>query len=344
MSEVLAYFAATTGHSFVSQGSADSELVTMRIVDQPIDVVVDVLARRLNLGWRREGQLFFVGQRREGDGSMLVRKVRGYTKTQIQEVLSAAQIEKSTVLVDGLVVITENPERIEKIDRMLTDVENSRKNLWSVKIFIVSMSDKDALEFGLDARPALDAALTYASASNAGFGLEVAGSFQAILQAVDEKSSVNTVAQPSFLMLDGETGTYDGLTSFPVQRSVVSETGIVNNAGVEYHDAGTQISVGLREVAERACRLDVRVEISQPTTFNDLGLPTIESRVYENPCVCVDRGIYLLTSIDISSSKKGRSTLLRFGREVEQTREVLQVFAQVNRLEPFQDFGEKADE
>lgn len=315
----------------------------MRIIEQPIDIVVDVIARRLNTGWRREGKLFFIGTRREGDGSLLVRKVRGYSVKEIQDVLSAAQVEKSTVLPDGLVVITENPERVVNIDRMLEQVEQSRKNLWSVKVFIVSMSNSDAVEFGLDSRPALDAAFSYASASNAGFGLEVAGSFDAILRAVDERSSVKTVAQPSFLMLDGETGKYDGVTSFPVQTFVVSETGIVNGTGVEYHDAGTKIEVGLREVSEKSCRLDLRVEISQPTIFNDLGLPTIESRIYENPCVCVDRGIYLLTSIEIDSSKRAESTLLNFGKSGENSKEVLQVFAQVNRLEPFQNMRVEKD-
>ena len=336
LDEITRYLAKETGVSFVTQGNRDSSAITLVIDKKPLDVVVELIARRIGSAWTYNDGVFFIGDRERGDDSTLVRRVLGQSRADLESILLTIQAENVYVSDDGLCIINGEPRTIEKINGILDRIEDQSPNLWAIQIYVISMTDSDALRFGLDTKPALDAAITYASGSAA--GLDVEASFNALLEAEDDINSVQTVVRPVFLMLDGEKSTFDRVTRFPIQRAVVSETGIVNRTGVEYQEAGTTIEVEIRQMKADAVRMDLSLELSSPTVTNRDGFPTFESRRYSNPCVCYHNGVYLLTTIDLETESRGKSTSLRFGQRFNGTKEVLQVFARVSRVEGVQQY------
>src|SRR5690606_34723167 len=105
---------------------------------------------------------------------------------------------------DGLVMVGDRVEVLEKINEMLDRVESAPVDVWAVQFFVVSINDTDASQVGVDIDQAVDVAATFAAASSgaASAGADVRGSLSAALRLAITRDRSRTITTPMFVMTD----------------------------------------------------------------------------------------------------------------------------------------------
>ena len=257
--DFLRYVAARSTVSIVAEKNLDSAPVTIEVNNETVGKVLGVVARRLGVQLTRTGSLYYLGTLRPEDRGVLVRRVRRLDKEGLDAVLKVLPSENGrfTSFADGLVVFGDRVEVLERVNELLDRVETQSAPSWVIQLYLVAMHHSDLTELGLDSVPALDVSATFAMQSRGGDAVpgvsgqvSVNGGLRSVLRATRDKSSVHMVAQPLFVLLDGETSHFGVGERVPVPNNTVSDQGTVSTTGYTDVQTGLRIEVGLRELGE----------------------------------------------------------------------------------------------
>ena len=286
----------------------------------------------------RQGDLYYLGSLRPEDRAVFVRRVRGLSSDDLDAALTTVlgTASNSATFSDGLVIVSEKAAVLERLHFMLEAVESSERPSWAVQLYLISMARRDLLDLGVDVEPALDLAVAYsvgsaAVAANSLTSLDAG--FRGLLRATEERSSMELVAAPMFLMIDGEDSQLSLGGRVPVPQTVISQEGRVTSRNATYVSIGTDLVVRLREVSAHAVRIDVNLELSELREVTAEGFPYVDTRNYKGGSFVRSGGVYLLTTIDIDRSRKRRAHLLHPGKSGDGSGELLQVWAKAIRVD-----------
>jgi hypothetical protein len=308
----------------------------MEVRDQPISEVLNLVARRLSVNVKRRGTLYYVGTLRPEDRGVLVRRVRRLDRTQLAEVLQvfAGENGRSAQFADGLVVVGDSVEGLDRINEMIDQVEAAETSVWVVQLHLISYSRNAADELGINIEPAAKAGLAFASGSAlgaAGTSWELATSLDAVLQVAYGRDDVAVTAAPMFIVSDGEKASFVQGDRVPIPRRTVSPEGTVTTAGFDYVQTGVNVELTLRETEVRGARVDVTVNMSDVKRFVEEAPVTGEER-FQTGAVVKAGGVYLLGTL-VKDRSRGQRSL---GWQTQDYRtweaQVVQVWAQAYRI------------
>lgn len=327
------------GVSIVVEQRLDSQLLTVDVVDQTVSETLNVVARRLGVEVTQAGRLYFVGQLKPEDRGVLVRRVRRLSDEQLRNCLSVLRSDNGDAVAfpDGLVVVADRVEVLARVDDLLSQVEAADSATWVLQLHLVSLEDAALRDLGFDAVPALEVSATFAAASSTGItaaplGLgSLRGGLDSILRSAHEDRRVQVVAQPMFLLGDGETSEHVRGQRVPIPKRAVSDQGTVTTQGFEYVQTGLVCKVSLREVRAESARLSLDVSMSDVVRLVENAPITREDR-YTTTAEVQSGGVYLVGSLVRQSDND--KTLGGFQRRYAQDRSdtVLQVWAQAFRV------------
>ncbi len=314
----------------------EAKLVTMEVRDQPISEVLNLVARRIGVNVKRRGSLYYVGALRPEDRGVLVRRVRRLNQAQLAEVLQvfAGQNGRAAQFADGLVVVGDTVEGLDRINEMIDQVEAAETSVWVVQLHLISYSRNAVDELGINIEPAAKAGLAFASGSAlgaAGTSWELATSLDAVLQVAYGRDDVAVTAAPMFIVSDGEKASFVQGDRVPIPRRTVSPEGTVTTAGFDYVQTGVNVELTLRETEPRGARVDVAVNMSDVKRFVEEAPVTGEER-FQTGAVVKAGGVYLLGTL-VKDRSRGRRAL---GWQTQDYRtweaQVVQVWAQAYRI------------
>lgn len=306
--------------------------VTLLLNDQPISLVLEALARQLEVEVHRQNEgLYFVGALRPEDRAVLVRRVRGLRQQEIRRAVGTLVGNGSAVEAfnDGLLVVSDKAAVLARVDELVDGIEAAGRPAWAVQLYLITLTGDDLRELGMDVTPSLDVGVTYASAASGGVSVDAAAGLQAVLRAAREQGESRVVAEPFFYLVDGDEGQFQRVRELAVPVTTTTENGVQLRTGYQPFRAGTEVVVGIREVRADAVLLTCKVDLAELRSVSAEGFPESDARRFQASSVCYSGGVYLVGAIDISEVRQARGTWLHWGQRAETSQEVLQIWARV---------------
>ncbi len=319
--------------SIVVEDDLDERLVSVDVRDQPVSDVLSAVARRLGVQVSRTGDLYFLGELRAEDKGVLVRRVGRLNKEDLLLAVKTLTSENGRVVVDvdGLLVVGDRVEVLRRVEELIDRIQSAEAKAWVVQLYVVGLSRRAIDDLGIDFAPALDVAVTYATAADPAAIFNLNAALSTLLSYEQSSGEVATLAAPTFVVRDGdEARTFVGET-IPVPKRSVGVSG--NTATVEFVEveAGLDVFVSVREVGQRQGLLKVEIDRSRIKGFVEES-PIITSERFSTTAVVNAKGVYLLGELqrgDFESSTGGSFRLGR--REVDQW-DVVQVWARTHAI------------
>lgn len=340
--------------SVILDQDLDSHLVTLEVVDLPVSQILAAVARRAGKQLTKAGSMYHIGNLRPEDQGVLVRRVRGLSAQGVSAAVQVLLTQDGTVqsFPDGLVVVADRVEILQKVVEVFDQVEGTPRSSWCVQVILVSYDRSQQEKFGLDVTPTLDVAAAFASsavvgsvagipaAAARGGEVSAAAGLSAVLEASRVGRGVSIVAGPTFLMDDGQTAKLERGVRVPVPRRVVSgQSGSVETTGYEYEQTGLVVTADLREKSSDSVTLNLSLTLSEITGYN-AEAPITSRENFNTSATVKDGGVYLAGSLERSTERGEVSDWFRLSRSQESADQLLQVWVLVRRVaSPLQQRG-----
>ncbi|MGE3316833.1 MAG: hypothetical protein AB7O26_17080 [Planctomycetaceae bacterium] len=329
--------------SVIASADLDGRSVTLDVTEELVDDVLSVVARRLGVQITRTGKLYFLGTLRPEDLGVMVRRVKRLTKGEIEAAVAVllSEFGQSEAFEDGLVVVGDRVEVLQRVEELLSGVETAESVTWLVQLHLVSLGASDLADLGLDVAPAVDMAYTFSGASasipGAIKGIEesakLKGSLNGVLRAAAARDSVHIVAEPLVVIVDGSKAEVSRGEKVPVARRAISDEGTVTTQGFDYIATGLQLVVGVRDLSESAARMSVDLKMSKIERFVGVDqAPATSEESFKGVADVVSGGVYLLGSLERSEEKQSWKGGLQIGRKRERESRLLQIWARTYRV------------
>ncbi len=337
-SQFIHELALQTGVSVIVQSGLETRSITLEVTNQPVDQVLSLVARRLGASLRNRHGLYYIGELKPEDKGVLVRRVRRMSTDKVLQVVSVFNSThgKASVLPDGLLVLGDTVEVIQRVSDMLDQVESVESPLWVVQLHLVSWSGRALHDLGIDVAPAAKVALGFAAGSAAGaatgFKWDLSADLSSVLKAANESSDVSIVASPQFLLSDGETATFVQGDRVPIPKRVTSDQGTTRIEGFEFIQTGIDIQCALREMAENAARLKLNIKISDVKGFVANEAPITGQEQFSTTATVQAGGIYLLGTLEKQRHEKGQYLGWQSGDKLEDRSQLVQIWLQIYRV------------
>lgn len=338
----LRYLSNESGLSIVASSSLDDERITVEVVNEPVEQVMGTVARRLGAELTRTGNVYFLGTLRPEDRGVLVRRVKRLAKDDLLAAVTVLMSENGRVQAysDGVVVCADRVEVLQRVTELLDNLEAVEVACWVVQLYLVSLSENQEKEFGLDVVPAVEVAADFAAASSSGLptGLAAVGSassataaLNAVLKASRRAEGSRLVAEPLFVLIDGGSGSFERGKRIPIARRAVSDQGTVSTTGYQYVNAGLTCSLAIREHGTESIAGKLQVEMSRLDSYLD-NAPVTSSESFNCEAVMRSGGVYLLGCLRRDEAEAASTGLFALGGKKSVGGGVLQVWARAHRI------------
>jgi hypothetical protein len=338
LSVLLQELARQTSHPLAAAERYGSRPVTLHAKEQSLDDVLQVLARQLGGQVVRVGRFHVIADSTGDDYVLGVFRVRRLDQEQLRTLLSIGRGEQgrgNLVTPDGLVVIVDRLPALRRYIEAFEQIERIESATWAVQFYVVRLSDAHVRDLGFDVTPAVDlgAAAAAASASPLLTTATAAASLRATLRAVASDTRSDLVADPFYLLTDGETGeTHSGdRVFFQDTQSEPSPGGPVSRTSLRPIDVGLSLVVTVRELSDDRCRLVVDLEQSRLADSSD-NRPRIERESVLTTVDLVSGGTYLVAHRKEAENVMQDGTWLTLGSRRQRMRRTLQVWCSAYRI------------
>lgn len=327
----------------------DQQTVTGDFQDTPLRVCLSTVGRRLGVELIELRGLYYLGQRRPEDKAIMVRKIRRLTPEQVGSSVGGFLSQDGTfsAIPDGLIVLGDRLEVIERLSDMFDRLEKAPSVVWCIQLHVISMSDRDLLDFGLDVNPALELAAGYANLSNVTKDLTLGvvqgvrgeggasvadASLNAVLRATRERGTMRIVADPLFTCVDGSSATITKGLRIPVRTSTITgNAGNVSN-NVRFVQTGLEATASVREISDTVGRMTLKLSVSEvQSVSSELG-PTTDDQGMTCETDVETGGVYLLGGLRRAKREQGAGSLLTIGQKQNKEDDVWLIFGKCYRI------------
>jgi type II secretory pathway component GspD/PulD (secretin) len=317
--------------SVVVEESLDDRTVSIEIRDEPIDVVIGYVARRLGVEMSRAGNLYFLGAVKPEDKGVLVRRVSRLPADQVKQAIATLATEASNMVVDvdGLCVVSDRIEVLRRVHDMIDAINSAQNRTWVVQLYLVGLSQRAVDDLGVQFDPRLSLGATLSVPGSTGLTMEAA--LDAVLQYEQVRSDVDTVASPTFVLRDGVASRVFVGDRIPVPRRAISDQGTSTVQGFDQVEAGLSIECEVREAGTLEAILRLAIERSRIKGFVE-GSPAVGTENFETQAVVGRSGVYMLGELCRSDSEQTEGGNFRFGSRESQSFDVIQFWARVDTV------------
>ncbi|MBS0211014.1 MAG: hypothetical protein JSS27_18880 [Planctomycetes bacterium] len=319
--------------------SIEGKPVTLDVVDLGVEDVFSLLARRSGVVVHRVGGTWYLGQFKPEDRSVLVRRVRRLDAAGIRSAVSVlvSASGKCEVFGDGLTIVGERADVLERVSAMLDRLEQVEAATWVCQLHVLSASDAVVDDLGMAFTPSLDVSVAFNSASNnlalPGATTSLRGGFDALLKASRDRLGVSMLAEPLLLLVDGSEAEFIRGQRVPVPTQTYIAQGASNNLvnSVNYQQLGLTLRLKVREVGPETGKISVHFENSSLQEYIN-NIPVIQRESYDGEAVIRSGGIYLVGSLRRHDERHDKQGWWRLGQSVNDSDAILQVWCRAARV------------
>lgn len=319
--------------SVIAAKELDQEPISLEVKDVAIDQVLGAVARRLGQRLTRIGKIYYIGQISPEDRGVLVKRVRRLDAAGLKAVLDLFRSEfgHSETFSDGLVVVADRVEVLERVEGALSQIEQIESVTWVVQLYLVAMTDKFKSDLGIDLSNTVKFSWQVNTA-NGSSKAAVSGTLDALLVAAFNSPKARIVAEPLMLIRDGSTASLISGDNIPVPKKTVSAEGTVQTIGFENIQTGLTVKVGLRDETKQKSQAKFYIELSSITGYVEYS-PIIKKQTIDTEVSVISGGVYLIGSlVDSQESVNLHGSVLPSIYSQEKDSSSVQVFAKVYRI------------
>lgn len=327
LTEFLWWLSNESGISVVCAKNIDSDPVTIDIVNQGVDGVLSVVARRLGVQVTRTNNVYYLGPLSPEDRGVLVRRVSRLKGEQLVNSVTCLLSEHGRVTGydDGLVIVGDKVEILQRISELIEGIETAPSDSWVVQLFLFSFHNEKLLEYGVDL--SLDANLSIGVLGNADVK---SGYLNAVLNATQDDKLVTLLSNPLFVLADGSQFSYVSGQNVPIAKKVVSDAGTVSTTGYDYQQTGLQFQVSLRQVQQSKASLHLIFESSTIVDYVE-SAPVTSTERFESSVNLRSGQTYLVGSI---KSQQQSDRVVGFFRQSKSTSgDTLQIWCRAYKID-----------
>ena len=317
--------------SIIWEERLDSRPVSLEVQDRTVEEVLTMVARRMQMSLAGGDGLYFVGTLNDEDRAVLIKRVGRFTQEDLKRALSvlSTDIGRVETYPDGTVIFADRVEVLEKANELLDQLNALDANVWLVQLYIADSRRRSHRETGMDTTLELDitTALTKSASS-----LEYAAKARSILKATIEEGTNQILAQPLFLLLDGTPATLSSVEKVPIPKRSISSEGTVATFDYAIIEAGTKITVTVRDNGQNSAQLEYTIELGEITGYvQEAPITTVQE--ITGTTAIRSGGTYLLGALDRttkSSQQTGPGIALL--RNQNEGQSIVEVWGIVQRI------------
>ena len=300
----------------------DGKFISAEFKNTDLNTVFTVLSRQLGVDLVKVGNTFYLGELRDEDKAILIRRVLSHDESSLQHILDTVKSSQGKVkIVSGrIVVMSDTDFVIRRVSEVLDDLDNYTLPSWIIQLYFLVLR-KDALaEGGLTM--STSGTISYNISENKIEAKDL--KLEGLLSGLLESSYADLYASPMFILRDGVKGSWRDGQRVPVPRKTVSDYGTITTSGFDYIDTGLSVTAVCSQ-----SKIGAFLEL-------DLSLSDIQSYVEGNPVTSqtnstvsmdlIPNKVYLLAELQrysyidreqqslVFSRNKGKSIIQVWGR------------------------------
>lgn len=298
----------TSGVSVVVHESLDNRTVTLDAVGLSVPVALGLVARRLECDLTEVNGAYYLGATSPLDKVTLVRRLSRWDDESVLSLVNSVLGSADGVVfgVDGVLVVTSSADGIERLQDALEQVERLGVVSYVVQLFFIAERSKRDASSGIDGEIRSNIAAALLGGTGGFEAVVVAtGVLEAVLSWSRSSEDFRVIADPLFVLADGETAEFNDGEELRIPLSTVSDQGTVTQTGFEVVPTGLTFTVTVRDAGAGRCRLTVDAVSSQLVGIRD-GLPQVSRQTFQSSAFLTS-GSYLLGSFSRSDSLRSTS-------------------------------------
>jgi len=286
-----------TGTPISWEQSLDIVTIDGVFVDQPLDAVLQFLARRLNVQVTESEGMYFLGTVRSGDHISAVVRIPPVAREELQAALSSIGSGKATII-GSFIWITGTLQDVQKLVTDLDIIRERSSRSYLAEVFFINVNENDFLRLTANLR--INQVDIFSSAFN------ISQLFSMFVDADGRLGSTVIDTRPVLLLSEGRKATFEVGKEIMRERKALSETGIISTMGYDRFQDGIILSLMLQRVSDDHYSLDMELEVSTfDKTDSTSAIPDKSTSVLKSPGMLIrDGGVVYAGSLKRRDSSK----------------------------------------
>jgi hypothetical protein len=286
-----------TGHPISWDTSLDNATIDGIFVNQPLEEVLQFLARRLNVQVTENRGMYFLGTIRSGDHISAVVRVPPVAREELQTALSSLGSGKATII-GSFIWITDTIENVQKLVTDLDEIRERSSRSYLAEVFFINVNENDFLRLTADLR--INQVDIFSSAFN------ISQLFSMFVDADGRLGSTVIDTRPVLLLSEGRQATFEVGNEITRERKALSERGIISTIGYDKFQDGIILSLLLHRISDNHYSLDMELEVSTfDKTDTSAAVPAKKTSLLKSPGMLIrDGGVVYAGSLKRGDSSK----------------------------------------
>ena len=242
-----------TGRPISWDKSLDNETIEGVFVDEPLEEVLQIFARRLNVQVSESQGMYFLGMVRPGDHVSAVVRVPPVSREELQSALTSMGSGKATII-GSFIWITDTFENVQKLVSDLDLIRDRSARSYLAEVYFIFVREDDFLRLTADLR--INQVDIFSSAFN------ISQLFSMFVDADGRLGSTVIDTRPVLLLSEGRKATFEVGNEITRERRAVTDQGIISTIGFDRFQDGIILSLMLTRVSDDHYSLDLDLEVS----------------------------------------------------------------------------------
>lgn len=333
---VLSLLALQHGISVISEAALDDVSVTAQFTDTPADDAIAAIARRVGVQVYEVGKVRVLGQLRQEDKGVLVRRVGRVSPAELQALISGmlSEVGRIAVSEEGIAVVGDRVEVLTRVADALDRITDAPSGSWACQLHVFEISRLRATDLGLDTGGAIKLVAAAGSGpAAAAAAASVTASLDTLLIASKTDDAIRQRTSPLFLLAEGiEARLGDGET-LRIPKKSVAENGATTTTGFEVVETGLRVKVTIRPIGPDKAFLSAFYASTQVVRFVQ-DVPITAGLTLEAQAAIESEGCYLLQQVQRVRSQVRSELGLKPGIATDDDERLVQLWARVFRIGP----------
>jgi type II secretory pathway component GspD/PulD (secretin) len=297
--EAMRMLTDITNKPIAWDSSIENETLYGTFVEQPLQQVLEIIARRCKVSVADISGVFYLGEYKDGDKVSAVVRIPPVSRDELKEALSTFSTEHGKCTIIGSFVwISDTLENIRKIVTDLDDIRTRSERSYLAEVYFIRVNEDDFLQLTADLR--FNSVDIFSSTFN------VEQLFSMFVNADAKLGSVLIDTRPVLLLSEGRKAVFEVGNEVVRERKAVSETGIIQTTGYDKFTDGIILSLNLSRVSDERYSIDLELEVSAFDKTDKVSpVPTKSHSVLKSPGLLIrDGGVVYAGSLKRKDASK----------------------------------------
>lgn len=296
---LVSYLQDMTEETIIYNEELSSKTVTMRVINQGIDDILDMVSRKLSVNLIRVRTMYYMGTATTKDRVTYITHLERYTEVKAKELISTMLSESGKVSIteDGNIVVVDLLNVIEQVKDVLSTINEQLQSVWLISIDVAIFQQNKDHAIGIDLNQVISEAIKYGS-SNLAATLSM--NINATLKAEHNIKYLETKNITSMVVQDGKQEKLLLGQKYPIQKTNITmgNSSTISTNDIAYQEIGLNIDVSIKQMSDKEkASVAVKYELSDIMGYDSMRNPIIQTYTQNVDLTVADGGRYIISSV-----------------------------------------------